>query len=69
MKHLLDMLREGTERQYNHNQQVLVYELHFNIKEIKTPYVVKISSSFKSENNLKYWSFIRLSVATDKPVE
>lgn len=40
---------------------------HFNMKEIKTPYVVKIYSSFKSENNLKYWSFIRLSVATDKP--
>lgn len=28
---------------------------YFNVKDIKTPHVVKICSSFKSEINLKYW--------------
>lgn len=43
-------------------------DCHFNIKDIKIPYVAKMCSSFKPENNLEYCSFLRLSVAIDKPV-
>lgn len=41
-------------------------DCHFNIKDIKIPYVVKMCLTFKPEINLKYCPFIPLSAATDK---